>query len=87
MEIQMLEHEMTGLRDKCIEFDACQLTASVLEKECGRLRDDLEMIKNEEAQGWNSVRLELENLVDSGGGGGGGGGGGNIRGSLSSTEK
>ena len=61
--------------------------ASVLEKEVQRLRDDLESIQHEEAQGWNSVRLELENLVDSSGGDGEVENRENFRGSLSSTEK
>ena len=59
IEIQMLEKEIYDLREKCVEAEAHQLTASVLEHEVIVLRDAVQA-KNDEM---NDFRIELEQLV------------------------
>ena len=70
IENQMLLDEMNKLREKCIEFDAYKLTASVLEREVNMLRNDLDIAQNETKRvqntfqtQWTGVRYELENLA------------------------
>ena len=59
IEIQMLEKEIYDLREKCVEAEAHQLTASVLEHEVIVLRDAVQAKNNE----MNDFRIELEQLV------------------------